>query len=103
MKQITVPAFESEGDEIRWWQRSLDAVEENLAEAVQFGTARRGTTARILGEARKGLTGVFRHVSIRILEDDLEQARLQAREKGMTHQNYIAALLHEALAKRRKR
>jgi len=103
MRRLIVPAFESEAEEIRWWESHLDAVEENLAEGIQNGVARRGATARILSDARKRLAGVFRHVTIRILEEDLELAREQAMENGISHQSYIASVLHEALLKRRRR
>ena len=103
MKLLAVPQFDSEAEEIDWWCGQLDTVEENLVEAMRDGMARRGCTARILSEARKQLTGVYRHVTIRILEEDLELARQHAQEHGLTHQNYIALVLHEAMTKRRGR
>ena len=103
MKELLVPFFESEIAEIHWWETHLEAVEDNLAEAIQSGAARRGTTARVLVEARKPLEGVFRSLKIRLLEEDLELSRQQAEERGMSHQNYIAAILHEALARRRRK
>jgi hypothetical protein len=103
MRRLFVPQFQTEADEMFWWDAHLDTVEENLVDGILNGTARRGTATRILADARKALSGVFRHVTIRILEDDLLLAREQAREKGFTYQNYIASVLHEALARRRRR
>jgi len=97
-RRIVVPKFESEADEAQWWYDHRDEVEEALIAAMDNGTIRRGTAARLTAEARTS-----RNITIRIAEADLGLARKQAEEKGLPYQTYIKSVLHEALVKRERR
>jgi hypothetical protein len=103
MRKLTVPKFATEAEEAKWWDDHMDVVEENLVEAIQNGTARRGTAQRILNAARQATGGVSRNITIRMTEADLDLARRQAEESGLPYQTYIKSLLHEALLKQGRR
>jgi hypothetical protein len=49
-KKLTVPKFDTEAEEARWWDEHMDIVEENLVEAMDSGTAKRGGPRRVLEE-----------------------------------------------------
>jgi predicted DNA binding CopG/RHH family protein len=83
MKKLTVPKFATEAEEAKWWDGHMEVVEENLVEAIQHGTARRGTAQRILNAARQANRGVSRNITIRMAEADLDLARKQAEERGL--------------------
>ena len=103
MKKLTVPKFATEAEEAKWWDDHMDVVEENLVEAIQNGTARRGTAQRILKAARQAHNGVSRNITIRMAEADLDLARKQAEERGLPYQTYIKSVLHESLLRRKRR
>lgn len=103
MKKLIVPKFATEAEEAKWWDGHMDTVGENLIEAIQNGTARRGMAQRIVKAAREATGGVSRNITIRIAEADLDLARRQAEEKGLPYQTYIKSLLHEALTIRERR
>lgn len=63
MNKLIVPKFSTEADEAAWWDAHMDVVEENLVEAIQEGTAGRGTAPRILSKARE-----LKSVTIQILD-----------------------------------
>lgn len=97
-QQIVVPKFKTEAEEAKWWYDNREKVEDALINAMENGTIRRGTAARLTREAR-----VSRNVTIRMLEADLDLARKQAQEKGLPYQTYIKSVLHEVLVKRDRR
>lgn len=97
MKKLSVPKFATEAAEAKWWDEHMDAVEQNLIEAVESGAARRGTAQGVLKEARES-----RNITIRIAEKDLALARKQAGEKGLPYQTYIKSVLHQELLKRER-
>jgi hypothetical protein len=99
----TVPKFATEAEEAEWWDDHMDVVESNLIEAIQNGTARRGTAGRILTAAREAGSGVSRNITILMAEADLDLARKQAEEQGLPYQTYIKSVLHEALTMREQR
>lgn len=94
----TVPRFASEAEEAKWWDDHRDMVEEDLIQAIEDGTAQRGTAPRLVREARTS-----RNVTIRLAEADVNLARKQAEQKGLPYQTYIKSVLHEALTKRERR
>jgi hypothetical protein len=66
MKKLIVPKFPTESAEAEWWDNHInhmDVVEGNLIEAIQEGTASRGTAQRVLREARE-----LKSVTIHMLE-----------------------------------
>ncbi len=46
-KGITIPEFESEAQESRWWDGHQDLVEENLVAAMRDGAAQRGARTQV--------------------------------------------------------
>ena len=109
-KGITIPEFESEAQEARWWDEHKDLVEENLVAAMRDSTAQRGsaqprnsphnglTPMRLVKEARGS-----KNITIRMPLADLERARQLSARKGLAYQTYIKMLLHEALDREERR
>ena len=73
MKRLVAPKFKSEAEEARWWDDHMDAVGENLLEAMKKGTAHRGGPAALRRESR--------NITIRIANADIQRARNSALRK----------------------
>jgi hypothetical protein len=98
MKKLIVPKFPTEAEEAAWWDNHMDGVEENLLEAVQEGTAGRGTAQRVLREARE-----LKSVTIRMPGADVNRAERLSAKKGLSSEDYLQRLLHEALEREEAR
>jgi hypothetical protein len=92
MKKLIVPKFSTEAEEAKWWDDHMEVVEENLIEAIEQGTAKRGTVQQVLREARES-----KSITIRMPQGDIEKARRLSAKKGLSYQTYLKTLLHEAL------
>jgi hypothetical protein len=92
MKSLIVPKFPTEAEEAEWWDNHMDVVEENLLEAVQEGTASRGTAQRVLREARE-----LKSITISMPGADVNRAQRLSAKKGLSSEAYLQSLLHEAL------
>jgi predicted DNA binding CopG/RHH family protein len=88
---IKKPKFASEAEEAAWYPANPDYVRQQLERAEAEGRAGHGTA-----DKRLGLTTP---VTIRLSQEDIEKARIQAEKKGIGYQTYMKILLHEALAK----
>jgi len=98
MKKLVVPKFRREAGEAKWWDRHMNAVEENLTEAVRTGSAKRGAARQLVREARQS-----KNITIRMPLDDIDRARVLAEKKGIGYQTYMKMLLHEALEREENR
>ena len=95
MKQKrAIPVFKSETEEAAWWYKNRARLDKDLLEAAKKGELKRLDQATL--EARLAASK-SRAVSIRLPENDIELARRQAAQKGLTYQTYIKSLLHQAL------
>jgi len=87
-----LPAFASEAEEARWWDRNRQRLDQDFEKAARAGTLkrldRRTLTARVAAS---------RTVSIRLPETDIALARKQAAKRGLPYQTYIKSVLHQAL------
>jgi hypothetical protein len=92
MKKLIVPKFPTEAAEAEWWDSHMDVVEGNLVEAIQEGTAGRGTAQRVLREARE-----LKSVTIQMPRADVNRAQRLSAKKGLSSETYLQTLLHEAL------
>ena len=92
MKKLIVPKFPTEAEEAEWWDSHMDIVEENLVEAIQEGTASRGTAPRVLREARE-----LKSITIQVPRADVNRAQRLSAKKGLSSEAYLRSLLHEAL------
>jgi hypothetical protein len=92
MKKLIVPKFRTEAEEAEWWDNHMDVIEVNLVEAIQGGTAGRGTAPRLLREARK-----LESVTIQMPRSDVNRAERLSARKGLSSGAYLQSLLHEAL------
>lgn len=86
--------FKNEAEEANWWEEHQDALADEFENAAQAGTLGRGTTAR------KGSTPT---TTIRLDQEDIAKARLQAEGRGLKYQTYLKMLIHEALQKEESR
>jgi predicted DNA binding CopG/RHH family protein len=93
-----IPKFKNEADEARWWDEHKKMVEENLLQALQDGTAQRGTAQRLVGEARES-----KNITIRMPIADIERARKLSAKTGLGYQTLMKMLLHESLEREEKR
>ncbi len=87
-----VPAFATEAEEARWWDKNRERLDQDLVKTAQSGKLRR--LSRKTLAARIAAT---RTISIRLAEADLGLARKQAAERGLAYQTYIKSVLHQGL------
>lgn len=87
--QFQKPIFSSEGQEADWYAAHPEYSEALFDQAEAEGKLGESTAAK-----RLGLTT---STTIRLSQDDLEKARIQAARKGLRYQTYMKMLLHEAL------
>jgi predicted DNA binding CopG/RHH family protein len=80
-----VPKFRSEAEEVKWHDRTHEAV---LDFALEHGL-----------KGKRPAPGVARPTSIRLRPEDIERARKLAARRGLGYQTYLKMLLHEALEK----
>jgi predicted DNA binding CopG/RHH family protein len=92
MKKLVTPKFKSEAEEAKWWHKHMAAVEQNLAHAVESGTAQRSGPSRVLKEHRES-----RNITIRVAKEDIERAQRIAQQKGIGYQTYLKMLMKEGL------
>ncbi len=90
----TVPKFESEAEEAKWWDDNQKMVEQNLLNALASGSAHRGMALRLTRQARRS-----KNITIRIPVEDIDRARRLSARKGIGYQTIMKMLLHEALAR----
>jgi len=86
-KQIEVPEFKSEKEEARWWDSHPDLLTEAFQQAKEKGKLKRLVTAEAGARA----------ITVRIPVSDVELAQRLAGRKGLSYQDYLKTLIHEAL------
>ena len=84
-----LPKFRSEAEEVRWHDRTHEAI---LEFAVEHGL-----------KGKRPARGVARPTSIRLRPEDIERARKLAARRGLAYQTYLKMLLHEALEKEERK
>ncbi len=93
-KRRVIPTFRSEAEEADWWYKNRARLDRDLVEAANKGELKRLDQATL--KARLAASKA-RVVSIRLPENDIELARQQAAQKGLSYQTHIKSLLHQAL------
>jgi hypothetical protein len=78
MKKLIAPKFPTEAEEAEWWDNRMDVVEGNLVEAIQEGTASRGTAQRVLRESRE-----LKSVTLQMPGADVSRAQRLSAKKGL--------------------
>jgi hypothetical protein len=78
MKKLIAPKFATEAEEAEWWDNRMDVVEGNLVEAIQEGTASRGTAQRVLRESRE-----LKSVTLQIPSAGVSRAQRLSAKKGL--------------------
>lgn len=97
-KKRVIPAFKSEAEEAEWWYKNRARLDKDLSDAAKKGNLKRLDPATLKARLAASKSRV---VSIRLPEDDIELARLQASQKGLPYQTYIKSVLHQALRQAR--
>jgi len=91
--KLEVPRFGSEAEEAQWWFDHRD----ETADLMENGVAEGRTSSLDAVLANRRIGGSTPTVSIRIDQDDLARARVQAEKRGLRYQTYLKMILHEAL------
>jgi predicted DNA binding CopG/RHH family protein len=86
------PKFANEKEEAEWWDANPEYILQQFELGKREGRLTHGTAAKRLGLSSTVPT------TIRLSEDDLAKARMQAEKKGLRYQTYLKMLLHEALS-----
>jgi predicted DNA binding CopG/RHH family protein len=94
-KRLRIPKFNSEDEEVRWYDRHRKSVESAFLERLEAGDAL--TLKEAMARAK------LRPVTIRLAVGDVEKARTIAARKGIRYQTYIKMLLREALQRESRR
>ena len=90
---LELPKFASETEEADWWYDHRDQVSDEMAKSVADGTAQ-----NLHDFLRKeGLLADTQDVTLAVLPGDLELAKAEALRVGVSHEEYLASLVHEAL------
>src|SRR5271157_1249310 len=87
-REMKIPKFRNETQEANWWASHQTQIADEFERA-----AAQGHLGRSCG-VRKGATPT---TPIRLDQDDLSRARMQAERKGLRYQTYLKMLLREAL------
>ena len=87
-RQMKTPKFRNETQEVDWWASHQAQIADEFERAAAEGQLGRSSVAR------KGATPT---TTIRLDQDDLSRARMQAERKGLRYQTYLKMLLREAL------
>jgi predicted DNA binding CopG/RHH family protein len=85
---FTIPKFDNEADEARWWFENQHLLAEQFKLAAAKGELGRSTMTH------RGPTPT---TTIRLDPEDISKARAQAKERGLKYQTYLKMLIHEAL------
>jgi predicted DNA binding CopG/RHH family protein len=92
MKKMTIPAFETESEEAKWWDRHMGAVESRLKEGMKKRTLKKGGPRRVILERRQS-----KNITIRFALAEIERARAVANKKGIGYQTLMKMLVKEGL------
>jgi hypothetical protein len=95
MKKLSVPKFDTEAEEARWWDEHMNDVEENLIEAIESGTAKRGGPQRILEERR--VQDAAQALRVSLPAADRAKLHELAECAGQDDATFAASLIHRAL------
>ncbi len=88
-QRVSIPRFESEADEAKWWFDNQDAVFGDFKRAGEQGTLGRGTAARLANAASFAM--------VTLHPEDAERARAQAQRRGLEFGDYVRMVVHRAL------
>src|SRR5271166_2518967 len=86
--KMKAPKFRNETQEANWWVSHQTRIADEFERAAAEGHLGRSSVAR------KGATPT---TTIRLDQDDLSRARMQAERKGLRYQTYLKMLLREAV------
>ncbi len=85
---LVVPKFENEADEAQWWYDNRGLVSDEFELAAKEGRLTRGTLAK---------RAAAREASLSLDIEDVQKARLAAERKGVSLNEYVRILFHEAV------
>jgi len=94
-RKLVIPGFASPGAEAAWFDKNRKKLEADMSRRRRAGDT--VTLPQALARSAAAEKARLKPVTIRMLPDDLEAARLLAAAKGRPYQTYIKMLLREAL------
>jgi predicted DNA binding CopG/RHH family protein len=93
-EEFKIPPFKNESEEAQWWASQEGNLAQAFEQAAAQGRLGRGTVKR------KGATPT---TTIRLEQEDITRARVQAERRGLRYQTYLKMLLREALLEEEKK
>lgn len=88
-----MPHFQSEAEEAAWWDQHRGQTAAWMEEAIVSGK----TTNLAAVLDRRQNSNSDSNISLKINSEDLELARSQAAQRGLSYQAYLEMLIHNAL------
>ena len=98
---LKIPQFATEAEEAKWWYENQDLIFKEFQKAAKEGRLGRGGARRLFAE--KGIpfpeskATPIPTTTIRLDQDDIAKARVQAAQRGLRYQTYLKMIIHEAL------
>ncbi len=89
------PLFSNEQEEAAWWDAHPEILTQQFQKAKQEG--------RLLRLSQTDLPGASETVTVRIPNEEVTRARHLAAKRGLSYQDYLKMLLHNALNEEEKR
>lgn len=93
--QTPIPEFTNEAEEAAWWDAHPEVITERFRQAKAEGRLRR--------LSQTSLPGAANSTTVRIPAGELARVRDFAAKRGVSYQEYLHMLLHEALDAEEKR
>lgn len=88
LSRLKVPAFETEAEEVAWWEANRELVSEEFAKAGREG--RLWFRSEVSGESP-------RKSGLQLTDEELLRVHEAARRRGITFGQYLTLAVHEAL------
>ena len=100
---LKIPKFATEAEEAKWWFDNDDLIFREFQKLAKEGRLGQGGARRLFAE--KGIpfpeekAKLTPTTTIRLDQDDIAKARVQAEKRGLRYQTYLKMIIHEALLK----
>ncbi len=97
----TMPEFSSEREEAEWWDAHAEELDGEFAEAAANGTLMNREQFREMMLHEHDVLWFDARVSVSISDDDLACAKAMAKTSGLSAEEYLGQVVHEALQAKR--
>jgi len=97
----SIPAFASEQEEADWFDAHAEERDGRFAEAAANGTLMNREQFREMMLREHNVSWFDARVSVSISDDDLACAKAMAKTSGLSAEEYLGQVVHEALRAKR--